>query len=444
VGQLHLLFSAPLPGNADGAPVVLPGVATAQGPRDFVYLTTTAGDLVAIDAHIGAQIWTKSFPAGTCRVNNGTTPCFTTSSPAIDPNAKFVYTYGLDGKIHKLAVGTGAETVDTHWPAVTTRKPFDEKGSSPISIATARDGSTYLYMVHAGYPGDRGDYQGHVTVINLATGAQRVFNTLCSNQAVHFAYLVAPDCQETQSGVWARAGVVYDPDLDRIFFVTGNATFAPAAHHWGDSVLALAPDGGGAFGGPLDAYTPANYADLDTFDLDLGSTAPAILPVTDQRQVSYLGVQGGKDQQLRLLDLDHLSRQGGPGHTGGELAIQPVPQGGQVLTTPVVWVNPTDGSTWVFVATASGTSAMQVTYNSVGTPALTLRWKIADPGTTPLVANNILYLAYNNSVGAYYTLTGQRLWQDSTLSGLHWRSPVVANGVLYIEDGTNHIHAYSL
>ena len=34
---------------------------------------------------------------------------------------------------------------------------------------------------------DRGDYQGHITAINLADGSQRVFNANSSDQAVHFA-----------------------------------------------------------------------------------------------------------------------------------------------------------------------------------------------------------------------------------------------------------------
>ena len=52
-------------------------------------------------------------------------------------------------------------------------------------------------------------------------------------------------------------------------------------------------------------------------------------------------MQGGKDAKLRLLNLDDLSGQGGPGHTGGEIGpLVDVPQGGQVLTAPAVWINP--------------------------------------------------------------------------------------------------------
>ena len=112
----------------------------------------------------------------------------------------------------------------------------------------------------------------------------------------------------------ARAASSTAPRPIASILVTGNAAFSPASHHWGDTVLALNPDGSGnANGDPLDTYTPANFAQLNSLDLDLGSTAPAILPVTDTRKVQNLAVQGGKDQMLRLLNLDNLSGHGGPG-----------------------------------------------------------------------------------------------------------------------------------
>ena len=121
--------------------------------------------------------------------------CYTTSSPAIDPGRAFVYSYGLDGRVHKFAVADGTETTTGGWPQVATLKGFDEKGSSPLVFATARSGTTYLYSANGGYPGDAGDYQGHVTAINLSTGAQKVFNTQCSDQTVHFVTTPGtPDC----------------------------------------------------------------------------------------------------------------------------------------------------------------------------------------------------------------------------------------------------------
>jgi hypothetical protein len=348
--------------------------------------------------------------------------------------------------VHKVAVGTGTEVVDTHWPEVATLKGFDEKGSSALTIAAAPQGKQYLYVTHSGYPGDAGDYQGHVTVIDLGSGTQRVFNSLCSDQAVHFADLTAPDCPEQQSGVWARGGVVYDQANNRVFFATGNATFSPANHHWGDTVIAINPDGSGnASGNPIDSYTPSNFDALNTGDLDLGSTAPAILPVTDTRKVKNLAVQGGKDQMLRLLNLDNLSGHGGPGFTGGELGAPiPVPQGGQVLGSPTVWTNPSNGSTWVFVCNYAGSSAMQVVYDGSGNPTLLLKWKTTNKGTTATIANGVLYAADDNHLAAYNPTTGAQLWSDTTVGAIHWQSPVVDNGMLYLENGAGHVFAYAL
>jgi len=445
VGGLHQLFEASLPAPADGAPAYLANASVASGSEDLLFVTTTAGDLVALDAHSGAQVWWARFGPGGCTINNGGTPCYTTSSPAVDPGQQFVYSYGLDGDVHKVAIATGQEVVDSHWPEVTTLKGYDEKGSSALTVATARSGVSFLYVTHAGYPGDAGDYQGHITAVNLTDGTQRVFNTLCSNIALHFTEGTFPDCPEVQAGVWARSGVVYDPSTDRIYVSSGNGTYAPTSHDWGDSVIALNPDAtGNAVGDPVDAYTPTDYLQLQLDDSDLGSTAPAVLPVRDTRKVAHLGLQGGKDQQVRLLDLDNLSGSGGPGQTGGELAVTPVPQGGELLTTPAVWTNPSDGSTWAFVATDSGTAALELVFDASGNPQLLTRWVSGSGGTTPVVADGVLFVAQGTRIAALDAATGQDLWQDTSLAPLHWQSPIVANGVVYVEDGGGHVNAYGL
>jgi hypothetical protein len=176
--------------------------------------------------------------------------------------------------------------------------------------------------VHGGYPGDNGDYQGHVTAIDLTTGAQRAFNAMCSDQAVHFARLPGtPACSAARSAIWARPGVIYDAGTDRIYMATGNGSYngTAAGNYWSETVFALRPDGSGTGGKPLDSYTPANFQALDNADDDLGSAAPAILPVPASSSVQHLAMQTGKDGKLRLIDLANLSGQGGPGRTGGEI-----------------------------------------------------------------------------------------------------------------------------
>jgi hypothetical protein len=144
VVTLSLAFQVTLPAVADGAPAYLSGVSTRNGTQDLLFVTTKAGDLLALDAHSGSQLWLQHNPAGSCRINNGSAVCYTTSSPAIDPNRQDVYSYGLDGKVHQYAVGTGSEVTTGGWSQITTLKAFDEKGSPALSIATAQNGTTYL------------------------------------------------------------------------------------------------------------------------------------------------------------------------------------------------------------------------------------------------------------------------------------------------------------
>jgi outer membrane protein assembly factor BamB len=448
VASLKQLFQVTLPSVADGAPAVLTQVSTGGGVHNLVFASTRDGHVLALDANSGASVWQNSFGPGTCMINGGSGACYTTSSPAVDPGRAFVYAYGLDGHAHKLAAGTGAESTSGGWPELITQKNFNEKGSSALSVATSVAGRSYLYVTTGGYPGDGGDYQGHVTAIDLSTGAQNVFNSLCSNQTAHFVETPGtPDCAQVQSGIWARGGVVYDQAIDEILAVTGNATFDPSTFNWGDTVFSLTPAGQGSAGAPLDSYTPTNFQALQDADLDLGSTSPAILPVPAGSHFPHIALQSGKDAQLRLLNLDNLSNQGtgpSPGRTGGELAIVSVPQGGQVLTAIAVWVNPSDGSTWVFVANGNGIAALKLTIDGSGNPGLSTQWHTTTGGTSPVVANGVLYYATSSgSLLALNPTTGTQLWQG-TIGGIHWQSPVVANGIVYIEDNASHLTAFAL
>ena len=444
VSQLTQKYQITLPSTADGVPVFLQSVATSGGVKDLLFVTTMDGHIIAFDASNGSQVWSQQYGANGCIDSNGST-CYTTSSPAIDPDRLHVYSYGLDGYVHKYQVGDGVEITSGGWPQLTTLKGDTEKGSSALAIATS-GGATYLYVTHGGYPGDAGDYQGHVTAINLASGAQKVFNAMCSDQTTHLTK-TTPGCAGRQTAIWARPAVIYDAGTDRIFFGTGNSSNGgfDGVAYWSESVLAIHPDGTGASGKPLDSYTPANFGNLDGGDTDLGSTAPAILPVPANSNVQHLAAQGGKDQQLRLLNLANLSGQGGPGHTGGTVqAAFPLPQGGNVLSQPAVWVNPADSSTWVFVGTNGGLAGFRLSIDAGGNPSLSAQWHNSVGGTSPVVANSVIYYVGGGLVRAVNPTTGATLWTSTSVGSTHWESPIVANGVVYVTGGSNHLTAFAL
>src|SRR6185369_15619403 len=160
--------------NANSAPAFASAIVTPAGTKDLLFVTAQNGRLAAFDAADGSVVWFAN--------TSGTSP--TESSPAIDPNRSFVYSYGVDGKVHKYQIGDGVEITGNGWPQIATLKPNVEKGASAISFGVS-GGTTYLYMVNDGYIGDAGDYQGHLTAINLSTNAQKVFNTLCSDITIH-------------------------------------------------------------------------------------------------------------------------------------------------------------------------------------------------------------------------------------------------------------------
>ena len=173
-----------------------------------------------------------------------------------------------------------------------------------------------------------------------------------------------------------------EPGSGRILVATGNAPFNGSTN-WGDSVLELSPDGRAL----LHNWTPANQAQLNANDGDLGSTAPAVLPRFGGFR---LAVQGGKDGVLRLLEPRpaRTGRRGGAGpRLGGELQRIPTPGvrtrvhgAGRVVAR---------GRVYVFVAEASGTSA----YVLAGTqPRLRVAWSERGAGTSPVRRRGLLYV----------------------------------------------------
>ena len=429
VGTLTRKWQQALPAVADSSPVELPNVTTPAGVKTLLFLTTTNGSLIAVDAATGNQVWRA----------NTTGPSFTTSSPALDPNGQFVYGYGVDGKIHKYAVGTGAETTAGGWPVTITLMPNVEKGSSSINV-----GNGYLYMVTSGYPGDGGHYEGHVVAINLASGRVTVFNSLCAN----IPQLLGPTtCQQVQSGIWARGGAVVDPVTGNVFVSTGNGTFDAnnGGHNYGDTVIELAPD----LTKIVDTYTPANFAQLQANDQDLASAAPVMLPKQANSKTPYMFVQAGKDNTLRLINRQNLSGKGGPNNVGGELQAIGLPQGSDVDTHPVAWTD-ANNTTWVFVANFAGFSAFKIVTDANGNSSLQIAYQNGNSGSSPFMANGVLYIQGSNVLRATDPTTGNVLWSSSqtsaggSIGGLHWQSPIVVNGQVFVPDNNGNITAYAL
>ena len=84
-----------------------------------------------------SPIWTGHLPH-----QQRLSACYTTSSPAIDPDLQFVYSYGLDGFVHKYQVGNGTEITSGGWPEHVTLKDSTRKNLLPLPPLRTRTGTT--------------------------------------------------------------------------------------------------------------------------------------------------------------------------------------------------------------------------------------------------------------------------------------------------------------
>ena len=405
--NLHLLRrrTVDLDGTVDASAIQLHSVRVGGRRRDVIVVTTTYGRTLAIDPRTGNGLW-QFTPKDIGSYQGG--PQITQSTPVFDPDRRYVYSVSPDGYVHKLSLANGHALWATRATWDPTREKLDQLNIS----------GPWLIVTTGGYDGDAPTYQGHVVLINRATGRlAHVWNSLCS----HRRGLIHPPsaCSASDSAIWGRSGGVVDPSTGDILVATGNGPFNGSSN-WGDSMLELSPTLA-----PLRHWTPNNQQQLNQSDTDLGSTSPVVLP-------GGLVVQGGKAGLLSLLRLDKLPAMTGAGghRLGGELQNIATPGGAQVLTAPAVWEH--SGRTYVFVGTDGGTGA----YVLGSDRRLHVLWTDSFNGTSPVLAGGLLYV-YDESDGVLKVLsptTGHTLASLPAASG-HWNSPIVIGGRIILPVG---------
>jgi outer membrane protein assembly factor BamB len=384
-----------LDGTVDSSPIYVAGK---------LVVTTTYGKTEALDPDTGKVLWRFTPPAygrlaGSAQITNAT--------PAASTDRTAVYAAASDGRIRKLRLSDGKVL----WTTTITRDPTHEKITSSLNVSRG-----LVIATTGGYIGDAPPYQGHVVTMSERSGRiAHVWNSLCSDR---HALIVPRTCASSDSAIWSRNGAAVDPANGTLVVATGNAPFNGRTD-WGDSVLVLSPDASRL----LRHWTPVDQARLNVTDADLGSTSPALLD-------NGYAVQGGKDGKLRLLQLHRLP--GVNAKTGGELQTVPTPGGVGLFSAPAIWKG-----TWAFVATDAGTEAWRLRGGR-----LHAVWSNSNGGTSPVIAGNLLYVAGSGSVRVYVPASGR---QVATLpsGAVHWQSPIVADGHVFMPEGNANDHATS-
>jgi outer membrane protein assembly factor BamB len=357
-------------------------------------VTTTFGHTIALDPRSGTRLW-EFVPARSAQI--------TTATPVLDPSRRYLYAASPDGMIHKLSVVSGRQL----WAARITFDPRREKIEGGLNIS-----GKYVIAATGGYNGDAPTYEGHVALIDRASGrVAHVWNAECSDRH----HLLDPprsctaDTSFGGSAIWGRSGAIVQLATHRLIVATGNGPFNGTTN-WGDSVIVLSADAERI----LHTWTPQNQAQLNSRDTDVGSTEPALLP-------GGLAVQGGKSGALALLK---LTRQG-VGKTGGALQTLASPGGSEVLSTPAVWHD------HVFVADDSGTAAYVLRRGR-----LHVAWQDGSGGSSPVVAGGLLYV-YDQGAGTLRILRPSSGATVATLPAApgHWSSPIVVGGRVILAVG---------
>lgn len=395
-------------GTVDASAIYLHGVTVKGAPHDVFFVTTTYGKTLAVDADHGTVLW-EFTPAsydsvkGTYRITN--------STPVADPDRTAIYAASPDGMVRKLSVADGK----VEWQTSITKLPAREKIASPLGFYKGR-----VIATTGGYIGDEPPYQGHVAILDAKTGKLlHVWNALCSDR---HALMDPKSCPQSDAAIWGRAGAVIDAKSGDIFVATGNATW-DGKQNWGDAVIELDPDATRILGN----YTPENTEYLNEHDGDAGSTSPVL---TGGPYV----IQGGKDGLLHVLDWRKMA--GTTPHRGGEASKVPTPNGARLFSASARWQHA--GATWIFVADNDGTAAWTLRGD-----ALQEKWHNDHGGTSPVVADGMLFV-YDPHGGLYVydAASGRQLDKLASGSG-HWNSPIVVDGRIALPEGNANDHATS-
>ena len=123
-------------------------------------------------------------------------------------------------------------------------------------------------------------------------------------------------------------------------------------------------------------------------------------------------------------------------HRGGEVQTVPTPSGGRLFTAPAVLH--TDLTTWMFAADGSGTTGWTVVEGR-----LREQWHTRYGGTSPVVADGLLFV-YDprGSLRVYEATTGRQVATLDCSSG-HWNSPIVVDGRIALPEGNANSHMTS-
>jgi polyvinyl alcohol dehydrogenase (cytochrome) len=388
----HQVWVSPtLDGELYGEPLVDGATVIVATENDTVYALNATTGRVRWSTHVGTPVSSSTLPCGDITPTVGIT-----STPVIDPIRGEVFVVadlaGPNAPEHvlvglRLSSGKVMLRQDVDPPGINTKATLQR-------VALTLDKGRVVF----GYGGNFGDcstYHGWIVSVPERGGAMETYE-LDS----------APG--EDQGAVWLGGAA---PEIDAqgdVWFAAGNGSVdtTGATYDGSDSVVELSPSLA-----LLQYFAPAQWAEDNAHDRDLGSGAPALL-------ANGLVVQAGKSQQAYLLSAARL------GGIGGQLTTRTSFCGGNV-----------DGGNAVvgdvvYMPCQSGVEAVRATASP---PSLQVLWQASEVGGPPIVADGEVWaISQAGTLEALSETTGAVVQQFSIGAvANHFPTPSVGDGRLF-------------
>jgi hypothetical protein len=389
------IFSCPIDGYAYAQPLYVPNlVIPGNGTHNVVFVVTEMDSAYAFDADDVpcVQLWhTSLIPAGSEAVptpnSNITSTDIVpfvgiTGTPVISLDTSALYVVAMtvnsaaipvyDERLYALDLATGQPKIQPAGvpvngliPQTASFEPVLENQRAALLL----DNST-VYVAFGSFH-NLGDYHGWLFAYDSA-----------SLQLTGF-FNVTPNA--FQGGIWQSGGGPSADANHNVYVVTGDGPFDAnrGGSSYSDSFLKLGTSGGLSVS---DYFTPCDQSALQTSGLDLGASAPVLLPDSAGSPAEpHLMIGGAKNGSLYVVNRDNLG-QFSSTCPDASPRVQVIPVGdGPILSTPLFWNNS------VFVAAGNGN--LKSFPMSAGTLATSPSAEqspesLGPQGSTPVISSN--------------------------------------------------------
>ncbi len=311
--QFGKLFSYALDGQSFTQPLYVSNVPVpSQGKHNLIFAATEHDSVYAFDADSQATLWTVNFTkpaAGVTTVPAGDLG----GPPPIQPEIGITGTPVIDGSSGTLFVvamtkENGAYIHRLHALDITTGK---EKFGGPVVIQPSVPGNGGQVVFTSKQQLQRPALLLSGGVVYVCFGSYSDWNPyhgwLVGYDAFTLEQVTAWNATPNgnEGSFWQSGASLAADSAGNIFGIVANGTFDAdtGGSDYGESVVKLKP-------GPLsvtDYFTPFNYNQLNTDDVDFGSAGFTLLP--DQPgPFPHLGVSAGKEGKIYLLNRDNLGK----------------------------------------------------------------------------------------------------------------------------------------